>query len=114
MRIATTSDLGLGMVGEYLVCADLILKGLLAFPAGQGLSFDVVASFNGKLYKIQVKTTAGPIPVPQRIQRTEKYCFNVRRCGKGGRQSYKKNDVDIFALVAVDSGAIGYIKALEA
>ena len=109
-----TSDLQLGKAGEYLVCADLILKGFVAFPSEQGLSFDVVLAANGRLYKVQVKTTRKPIPVPQRARRTESYCFHVRRCGKGGRCSYEREDVDLFALVALDRRSIGYLRASEA
>ena len=75
-------DLQAGKVGEYLVCADLILKGYVAFPSEQGLPFDVVLSANNRLYKIQVKTTRQPMPVPQRKNRTEKYLFHIRRCQK--------------------------------
>ena len=106
-------DLQAGKVGEYLVCADLILKGYVAFPSEQGLPFDVVLSANNRLYKIQVKTTRQPMPVPQRKNRTEKYLFHIRRCGKGGRMSYAQNDVDIFAIVALDTKSIGYIKASD-
>jgi len=104
------NDLQIGKAGEYLVCADLIMKGYVAFPSEQGLSFDVVLVAD-KLYKIQVKTTRQPQPVPQRKNRTDKYLFHVRRCGKGGRQSYQVGDVDIFALVALDTKTIAYIKA---
>ena len=107
------NDVQAGKVGEYLVCADLILKGYVAFPSEQGLHYDVVLSVGNKLYKVQVKATRKPIPVPQRKNRTEKYCINIRRCGKGGRKSYGENDVDIFALVALDTKTIGYIKANE-
>jgi hypothetical protein len=109
-----TSDMQLGKAGEYLVCADLIIKGFVAFPSEQGLSFDVVLAAHGRLYKVQVKATRKPIPVPQRARRTEKYCFNVRRCGKGGRCSYEQGDVDLFALVALDTRSIGYLRASEA
>lgn len=108
------NDVQAGKVGEYLVCADLILKGYVAFPSEQGLHYDVVLSVGNKLYKVQVKATRKPIPVPQRKNRTEKYCINIRRCGKGGRKSYEENDVDIFALVALDTKVIGYIKTSEA
>jgi hypothetical protein len=104
-------DLQAGKAGEYLVCADLILKGYVAFPSEQGLPFDVVLAIDGKLYKIQVKTTRTVQAVPQRKNRTEKYIFHIRRCGKCGRQSYKENDVDIFAIVALDTKTIGYLKA---
>ena len=95
------------------MCADLILKGFIAFPSEQGLSFDAVLSANNKLYKVQVKTTRQLQVAPQRKCRIERYTFNVRRCGKDGRKSYQKNDVDIFALVALDVRTIGYIKASE-
>lgn len=106
--------LQIGKAGEYLVCADLILKGYIAYPSEQGLPYDVVADIEGKLYKIQVKTTitakyrdkgktAGP-PI---------YFFHVKRCGKGGKQKYGENVIDIFALVALDRKVIGYIKYNE-
>ena len=105
-------DLQAGKAGEYLVCADLILKGYVAFPSEQGLSFDVVL-VGDKLYKLQVKTTRKLASVPQRKNRTDKYLFHVRRCGKGGRRSYNKGEVDIFALVALDTKTIGYLKASD-
>ena len=108
------NDLQIGKAGEYLVCADLILKGYVAFPSEQGLSFDVVLYANGKLYKLQVKTTRCPMPVPQRVKRTDKYLFHVRRCGKGGRRAYNNTDIDLFALVALDTKSIGYMKVSDA
>lgn len=107
------NDLQAGKAGEYLVCADLILKGHIAFPSEQGLPFDVVLLIDDKLYKVQVKTTRSPQAVPQRKTRTEKYCFQIRRCGKGGHKSYKEKDVDIFAIVALDTKVIGYISAKD-
>jgi len=108
------NDLQIGIAGEYLVCADLILKGYTAYPSGQGLHYDIVLDNGKELLKIQVKTTRKPVPVPQRVKRTDKYCFNIRRCGRGGRHSYKDGDVDIFALVALDSRTIAYLKNEEA
>ena len=105
------NDLQIGKAGEYLTCFDLILKGHVAFPTEQGLSFDVVLVKDSKMYKIQVKTTRTVRAVPQRLKRTEKYLFHVKRCGKGGMQKYSKNDVDIFALVALDTKTIGYVSS---
>ena len=104
----------IGKAGEYMVCADLILKGHIAFLSEQGLHYDIVLHVGNKLYKMQVKTTRKPIPVPQRMNRTDKYCINIRRCGKRGRKSYQKDEVDIFAVVAIDTKTIGYIKAEDA
>ena len=110
----TLNDLQVGKVGEHLVCADLIMKGHIAFSTEQGLSFDVMLVANNKLYKIQVKTTRQIQAIPQRKLRTDKYIFHIRRCGKGGRRSYLENEVDVFALVALDTKIIGYMKAKEA
>ena len=38
--IRDSKQLQIGKAGEYLVCADLIMKGFIAFPSEQGLSFD--------------------------------------------------------------------------
>ncbi len=103
-------DLEVGRAGEYLVCADLILKGYKAFLTDQGIPYDVVLEANSKLYKIQVKTTRQPVIVPQRIDSTiRRYSFQIRKCGKGGRRSYQEGEIDIFALVALDTRTIGYL-----
>lgn len=104
------TDLQIGKAGEYLVCADLILKGHIAYPSEQGLPYDVVADINGKLLKVQVKTTRTIRPIPQRANYTPAYLFHVRRCGKGGRQNYKESDFDLMALVALDSRKIAYMR----
>ena len=104
----------IGKAGEYLVCADLILRGVVAFPSEQGLSYDVVADCNGKLIRLQVKTTRGARVVPQRENNTPACIFHVRRCGKGGRQSYCERDIDMFALVDLETRDIGYIFVSDA
>lgn len=105
------TDLAAGKAGEYLVCADLILRGHVAFPSEQGLPYDIVAEIYGRLYKIQVKTTRGPRPVPQRKEHIAAYLFHVGRCGKGGVKSYGADDVDFFALVALDTKCVSYLAA---
>lgn len=106
-------DLQIGKVGEYLVCADLILKGHVAYPSEQGLAYDVVADVDGKLIRIQVKTTRGPVQKEEDFS-TFVYVFNVRRCGKGGRKRLTEKDTDLIALVALDSGIIGYLPVGQA
>ena len=108
------SDLQVGKAGEYLVCADLILRGYIAFPSEQGLSYDVVVDIDGKLLRGQVKTTRTIRSVPQRKAFTPAYLFHIRRCGKGGRRSYDGTELDFMALVALDTKMIAYIKIEEA
>ena len=53
----SSRQLQIGKAGEYLVCADLIMKGFIAFPSEQGLPYDVLLDNGKKLLKVQVKTT---------------------------------------------------------
>lgn len=104
------NELQIGIAGEHLVCADLIIKGYNAYLSDQGLPYDVVADINGKLYKIQVKTTSKYRAVPQRKNYTPAYLFWIKRCGKNGSKQYKASDYDFMALVALDKKIIGYIQ----
>jgi len=106
----TSKELQTGKAGEYLVCADLILKGFVAFPSEQGLPYDVLLDTEEKIIRIQVKTTSGPRIIPQRATDSKAYIFNVKRCGKGNGKRYGQNEIDIFALVCLDTKMIGYIK----
>lgn len=111
MRLS--NELQLGKAGEYLVCADLITKGFIAYPSEQGLSYDVVLDTGKSLVRIQVKTTLKPRSVPQRNKETMCYTFNIKKKGKGNKKRYEDNEVDLFALVALDSKIIGYLKNKE-
>jgi hypothetical protein len=103
------SDLQIGKAGEYLVCADLILKGFIAFPSEQGLQYDVVVDIKGKLIRIQVKTTKEYRYRPQRKTQIPSYLFHPKRCGKGGMKCYTESDIDIMAFVAIKDNIIGYL-----
>ena len=103
------SDLQAGKAGEYLVCADLILKGYIAFPSEQGLPYDVIAEVDNRLIRIQVKTTRTYRAIPQRAKYTPAYLFNARRCGKGGRRRYDFRDFDVMAFVALNEKAVWYL-----
>lgn len=110
MDMRTSKELQTGKAGEYLVCADLILKGFVAFPSEQGLPYDVLLDTGEKIIRIQVKTTSGPRIIPQRATDSKAYIFNVKRCGKGNSKRYGQNEIDIFALVCLDTRMIGYVK----
>ena len=103
------NDLMIGVAGEHLVCFDLIAKGFTAFMTEQGLPYDLIADINGKLTKIQVKTTRTHSATAQRKNHYPSYTFNIRKCGKGGRSFYSSDDVDLFALVCADTRQIGYV-----
>lgn len=105
------SELHIGRAGEHLTAADLLLKGYDCFPAAQGMPYDLVVDQDSWLYKVQVKTTLTTKPVPQRKDHVPAYLFWVNRCGKEGQKGYNAKEVDIFALVALDTKEIGYIAA---
>lgn len=107
----TSDALQIGKAGEYLTCADLILKGFVAFPSEQGLPFDVVMDNGKKLLRVQVKTTLKPKVIPQRSSDSVAYIFNIKRHGKNGIQRYGNNDIDLFALVCLDTMKVGYLIA---
>lgn len=103
-------DMQAGKAGEYLVCADLIAKGYVAYLSEQGLPYDVVLDTGDRLLKIQVKATRMHKQTPQRVSNINTYAFNVKRCGKGNKNFRGESSCDLFALVALDEKQIGYMK----
>lgn len=109
-ELAIVDDMQAGKAGEYLVCADLILKGFIAYPSEQGLPYDVVLDMGGKLLKVQVKATRTHKQTPQRTTNINTYAFNVKRRGKGNKGEHTEQSCDLFAFVALDERQIGYMQ----
>lgn len=107
MRLS--NELQIGKAGEYLACADLVMKGLVAFPSEQGLPYDALVDTGKRLLRVQVKTTTAPRAIPQRAKDSYAYIFNVKRCGKNGTQRYEGGEIDIFSLVCLDTRQVGYL-----
>jgi hypothetical protein len=103
-------DLQIGFAGEHLVCVDLILRGHRAYMLDQTFPYDIFAEIDGKTYRVQVKTTRKPMPIPQRKQYTPAYLFWTNRCGSKGRKTYKHGDFDFLALVALDKKIVAYVE----
>lgn len=102
-----------GKAGEFLVGADLILKGFDVSQAGETLPYDLLLDTGARVLKVQVKTTEGPKITNQWRGKSEAYVFSVKRKGAYGNKRYEDNEVDIFALVALDTKQIGYITNRE-
>lgn len=104
----------LGKAAEHLVCADLILSGHRAYLSDQGLPYDVVVDFGGKLLRVQVKSTTKPknVNASGRAERVA-YSFHVRRRGNGGRKRLSDEECDVVALVALDIKAVAYFAQAE-
>ena len=58
--IRDSKQLQIGKAGEYLVCADLIMKGFIAFPSEQGLPYDGIEIdkeyFDNSIKRIIIET----------------------------------------------------------
>jgi len=103
-----SKELNIGRAGQYLVLADLLLKNIQAYDTAEGASYDVVADDNGKLIRIQVKTTQKIRVI--RDNANPIYFFHIKRSGKTGAKFYNQNDFDVFALVALDIKKVFYLK----
>lgn len=87
-----------GYGAEYLVVANLMLKGYEVFmPTNNSLAFDLLVIKNGKPLKVQVKSGAP--------NKQGKLRFDVR---KPNKEFYKSTDYDILAVVNVLNGKIAY------
>ncbi len=105
--MSKSRELNIGIIGEHLVLADLMLHGYDAFATAQGMNYDVVLDLGGRLIKLQVKTTQKFRLIKQRSNPI--YFFHLRRHGKSGYKFYKKGDFDGYALVVLDKKLVFYI-----
>lgn len=108
--IRTSDKFQIGKAGEYLTCADLLLKGFNVSPAGETLPYDLLLDTGKKILKVQVKTTEMYRTTNQWRGVNGAYVFSVKRKGADGGKRYEDNEVDIFAVVALDTMQVGYIK----
>lgn len=106
-RVVT--DLSAGTAAEHLVCADLLLAGYNAFMTDQNCAYDIAIDVDGRLIRLQVKSTRKQRSIPQRTTHTPAYLFYVRRAGKGGARNYGSDEFDMLALVALDIRQTAYM-----
>src|SRR6266704_3397833 len=103
------TDLEVGTAGEHLVCADLLLSGLTAFRTDQNCAYDIAVDLDGRLVRLQVKSTRSPKPIPQRESVILAYQWHVRRRGRGNARKYDEGDFDLLALVGLDIRQVAYL-----
>ena len=107
------TDLAAGTAAEHLVCADLLLDGWRAFLADQNCPYDVAVEIDGRLVRVQVKSTRQQRAIPQRATHIPAYMWHVRRAGKRGQRTYAADEFDLLALVALDIRRIAYLPPSE-
>ena len=111
--IRVSPEMEAGRAGEYLVLADLLLSGWVAYPTSQGVPYDVVVDIGKRIIRIQVKSTLLP-KSPEALRRgTPLYMFHTRRTGKAGTRRYGADDFDMLALVGLDRRLVAYFPFRE-
>lgn len=111
--MGVVSDLMVGQAGQCLAMADLLLRGIPCFPAAEGMPYDLVMDVEGRLFRLQVKTTHGPVLRSKTRSKTPCYFFHVRRCGKGGKRIYPKDAFDGFCFVDLETKLVAYMPYTE-
>lgn len=98
-----------GKAAEHLVCADLILRGYRVFMSDAGSPYDVLVDYDGRIYRVQVRSTLKPKNANARGRNPRfAYVFSARRRGRFGRQKISAAECDIVALVALDIRIVAY------
>jgi PD-(D/E)XK endonuclease len=91
--------------GEFLAAFELTARGFDVSIAAEGLPYDLVAQIADRLLRVQVKTAMQPVW-------DERYVFHTQLGShKGPKRSraYHGEDVDLFALVALNLKRIAFI-----
>lgn len=96
-------EVAVGKSGEYLVCSILLKQGYDCFLSAYELPYDILAEKDGKVFKIQVKTTQAPISTSKQ---KDIYRFGIRH-GKGNLKRFEK--YDYFAFVALDIMKVAFL-----
>lgn len=92
----------LGNIGEVRVLSEFVKLGVPCYiPYGDGNTVDLIAQFNNKLNRIQIKTTTGlnkAGAMEWKVTRQEGY--------HGQRTQYNVNDIDYFAFYCLETDIV--------
>ena len=91
-----------GNIGEVRVLSEFVKLGIPCYlPYGDGNTCDLIAEFNGKLNRIQIKTT-------QSLNKAGAMEWKVtRQAGyHGNRVQYSSEDIDYFAFYCVETDIV--------
>jgi hypothetical protein len=58
--LRVSAEMEVGRAGEYLVMADLLLNGWVAYPTSQGVPYDIAVDIGQRVIRVQVKFTKMP------------------------------------------------------
>lgn len=100
----------IGNIGEAKVLAKFVEMGIPVYiPFGDDEKADLIAEFNGKLNKIQVKTSIKSKNGCSIFDLTSSTAHRTN----GGRRKYSNSEIDYFALYSLDRDKVYLIKAPE-
>lgn len=86
----------IGNIGEAIALQEFVKKGISVYiPFGENEKADLIADFDGKLNKIQVKTS-------QKIE-DGKIIWRITSNCTSGVHKYTKQEVDYFVLYNIES-----------
>lgn len=91
-----------GNLGEVRVLTEFVKLGVQCYlPYGDGSGVDLIAAFNGKLNRIQVKTT-------EHLNRNGAMEWKVTRQEgyHGNRVAYSLSDIDYFAFYCIETDIV--------
>jgi hypothetical protein len=112
--IRTSPTTEIGQAAEHLVCADLLLTGWTAYLAGPGVPYDIMVDTGRARLRVQVKSTlVAKTPAVQRRVTPAYFFHSAGSTRKRGKRIYGKDEIDVFALVALDRRLIAYFAACE-
>lgn len=98
----------IGNIGEAKVLAKFVEMCIpIYIPFGDDEKADLVAEFNGKLNKIQVKTSIKSKNGCSIFDLTSSTAHRTN----GGRRKYSNSEIDYFALYSLDRNKIYLMKA---
>lgn len=98
----------IGNIGEAKVLAKFVEFGIPVYiPFGDDEKADLVAEFDGKLNKIQVKTSVKSTSGCSIFHLTSSTAHRTN----GGRKKYSNSEIDYFALYSLDRDKVYLMKA---
>ena len=92
----------LGNIGEVRVLSEFVKLGIPCYlPYGDGNTVDLIADFNGKLNRIQIKTT-------RFLNKAGAMEWSVTRQSgyHGAKQKYDTKDIDYFAFYCIETDIV--------
>ena len=95
------TNIEIGNLGQLLVIEEFIKNGIQCYlPYGDGSRVDLIADFNGKLNKIQIKTC---------LQANEDKAMMWKVGGGKAHKIYTEKEIDYFALCCIKEHIICFV-----